>query len=231
MARRIKNQKKSEETLVDIIEVRNQAQDFLEANQKWVYGILGGVLLIIGGVWAYKNLYQKPRQAEAVEQMFQAQMQFERDSFALALTNPGGGYSGLLDIIDNYKGTKAANLANYYAGICYLRLGQYEAAADYLKTFKPAGKIGPIMKYGALADALSELNQLDDALSTYKKAVDAGVNDAITPYYLKKYGMLSEKLGKYGQAKEAYERIKRDFPSSPIATDIDKYIIRAGARG
>lgn len=231
MARRIKNQKKSEETLVDIIEVRNQAQDFLEANQKWVYGILGGVLLIIGGVWAYKNLYQKPRQAEAVEQMFQAQMQFERDSFALALTNPGGGYSGLLDIIDNYKGTKASNLANYYAGICYLHLGQYEAAADYLKAFKPEGKIGPIMKYGALADALSELNQLDDALSTYKKAVDAGTNDAITPYYLKKYGMLSEKLGKYGQAKEAYERIKRDFPSSPVATDIEKYIIRAGARG
>ena len=74
-------------------------------------------------------------------------------------------------------------------------------------------------------------NQLDDALSTYKKAVDAGTNDAITPYYLKKYGMLSEKLGKYGQAKEAYERIKRDFPSSPVATDIEKYIIRAGARG
>jgi hypothetical protein len=52
--------------------------------------------------------------------MMLAQQQFEKDSFQLALTNPGGGYSGFLDIIDSYSGTKTANLAKYYAGICYL---------------------------------------------------------------------------------------------------------------
>jgi tetratricopeptide (TPR) repeat protein len=163
--------------------------------------------------------------------MFQAQLQFERDSFTLALTNPGGGFSGFLDIIDNYKGTPAANIANYYAGISYLNLGQYEAALDYLKTYKASGEIGSMMKYGAMGDAYSELNDLDKALKNYKSAVSAADNEALTPYYLKKLGMLYEKQGKYSDAKSLYQRIKTEYPESPIAVDIEKYIVRASSRG
>jgi hypothetical protein len=130
-----RNQKKSDETLVDLVEVGSQAQSFYDRNQNIIFGALVGLVVIIGGVFAYNNFYKKPRQAEATEQMFQAQLQFERDSFIMALTNPGGGYYGFLDIIDNYGGTKAGNLANYYAGISYLNLGKYEAAIDYLKAF------------------------------------------------------------------------------------------------
>ncbi len=230
MARRIKNQK-SDETLINLVEVKDQAQNFFDRNQKYILGVAGAFLLIVGGYWAYKNFYIEPRQKEAEEQMFQAEVQFERDSFALALTNPGGGYSGFLDIIDNYKGTKAANLASYYAGICYLQLGQFDAAIDYLKSYKAKGDVTPAMKFGALGDAYSEKNDLDNALSFYSKAVGATNNEAITPYYLKKLGMLQEKQGNFSDAKSNYERIKREFPNSPIATDIEKYIIRAGAKG
>ena len=109
--------------------------------------------------------------------MRQAQFQFERDSFALALTNPGGGYSGFLDIIDNYGGTKAANLAHYYAGISYLNLGQYDVAIEYLNDFKAKDEILPITKYGAIAAAYVNYRILDQAISYYKKAINAGNND------------------------------------------------------
>lgn len=231
MARRIKNQQKGDETLVNIVEARDAAQDFFDHNQKWVYLIVGAVVVIFGGWWAYKNMYLKPRQDEAIEQMFQAQLQFERDSFTLALTNPGGGYSGFLDIIDNYKGTPAANLSNYYAGISYLNLGQYDAALDYLKSYKPGGEIGPALKFGAMGDAYSEINDFDSALKNYKNAVSAAENEALTPYYMKKLGLLYEKQGQHSDAKAIYERIKSEYPNSPIAVDIEKYIIRAGSRG
>lgn len=230
MARRIKNQK-SDETLINLIDVKDQAQNFFDRNQKYILGIAGAFLVVVGGYWGYKHFIIEPRQQEAEEQMFQAEVQFERDSFALALTNPGGGYSGFLDIIDNYKGTKAANLAGYYAGICYLNLGQYDAAIDYLKSYNAKGDVTPAMKNGALGDAYSEKNDFEQALSYYAKAVSAADNEAITPYYLKKLGMLQEKQGKFSDAKASYERIKREYPNSPIATDIEKYIIRAGAKG
>lgn len=225
MARR-KNRKQADETLVDIVEVRDQAQSFIDRNQKVIFGVLTALVVLVGGYFAYNNFYKKPRQQEAVEQMFRAQEQFERDSFALALTNPGGGYMGLLDIIENYKGTKAANIALYYAGISYLNLGKFEAAIDYLKDFKPVGQVTPMMRHGALGDAYSELQDFDQAMSYYKKALNEKANDAITPYFMKKVALLQERNGNTAEALKMYQEIYRDYPNSAVGRDIQKYIAR-----
>jgi tetratricopeptide (TPR) repeat protein len=225
MARRKKN-KKAEETLVDIIEVRDQAQNFFERNQTVVLGVLTVAVLLVGGIFAYNNFYKAPKAQEATEQMMQAQYQFERDSFALALTNPGGGAYGFLDIIDSYGGTPQANLAKYYAGVCYLNIGEYEAAIDLLKSYSPDGQITPIMRNGAIGDAYSELSDYDSAISYYERAINAGDNSVLTTYYLKKLGMLYERNGEFAEAKEAYERIKNEYPNTVDASQIDKYIAR-----
>ena len=231
MARRIKNRKKADETLVDIVEVRDQAQGFFDKNQRLVFGLGVVAILIFGGLLIYKNFYQAPREAEAIDQMNLAQYQFERDSFAQALTSPGVGSSGFLDIIDNYGGTEAANLALYYAGISYLNLGQFDAALDYLKDYNPNGDILPVMKYGAMGDAYSELGQMDNALDSYEKAVNQSDNSVLASYYLKKTGMLYEKQGDLEAAREAYETVKSEYPDSPYASDIDKYLTRVAKAG
>jgi len=229
--RRNRKKKQADETLVDIVEVREQAQGVLDTNQNIIFGALIAVVVAIGGFFAYNNLYKKPRQQEAVEQMFRAQQQFEQDSFALALTKPGGGYMGFLDVIDNYGGTPAGNVARYYAGISYLNLGKYEAALDYLKQFDAEGDISPIMKYGAMGDAYSELGDFEAAMSHYKKAVKKSDNEALTPYYLKKIGLLYERNGELAEAKATYERIKQEYPESSIARSIEKYIARVASEG
>lgn len=230
MARRKRNQKKADETLVDIVEVKDQAQSFIDGNQNLIFGGLAALVLVIGGLFAYNNFYKAPRQQEAMEQMYQAQVQFERDSFALALTKPGSGYLGFLDIIDTYGSTEAGNLALYYAGISYLNLGQFDAAIDYLEDYSPSGEITPTMKLGALGDAYSELNDFDKAMSYYKRAVSAGDNEVLASYYMKKVGLLHEKNGNFSEAKAAYEELKSKFPTSPYGLDIDKYITRVAAK-
>ncbi|MDH3652077.1 MAG: hypothetical protein OEQ53_20490, partial [Saprospiraceae bacterium] len=156
MATRRKTRRQQQETIVDIVDAKEKAQDIFEQNQKLIMAVLGGIALIVGGYFAYRFMILQPKEREATEQIFQAELQFERDSFELALLNPGGGYSGFLDIIDRYKGTKAANLARYYAGISYLHLGKFDAAISYLNDFNPSGSVTPIMKYGAMGDATSE---------------------------------------------------------------------------
>ncbi len=230
MARRKTNRKKADETLVDIVEVKDNAQSFVDQNQRLIFGLGIGLIVLVDGYFFYQNLYKAPKEKEAMEQMFKAQEQFERDSFALALTNPGGGYVGFLDIIDSYGGTKASNLANYYAGVSYLNLGQFDAALDYMKSFSPAGHVGPVMKFGVLGDIYSELDQMDNAMSNYKKAINSGENEVLTAYYLKKLGMLHEKNGNLADAKSSYEQVKTDFPNSPYASDIDKYITRVAGQ-
>ena len=225
-----RKKKQQEETLVDIVEAKESAQDFIEANQKPIMGALLGLLVIIGGFFAYKYWYKAPREKEAATQMAAAQQQFERDSFAVALSNPGGTNMGFLDIVDNYGNTKAGNLAKYYAGVSYLHLGQYDAAIDYLKDFSGSGDVLPTTRLGLIGDAYSEKGDYDNALSFYQKAVNAGDNEFLTPIYLKKKGMLHEKNQEWEAAAKAYEQIKKKFPQSIDGTEIDKFLARVSAK-
>jgi tetratricopeptide (TPR) repeat protein len=224
MARR-KKQTVKDETIVDIVEAKESAQEYFERNKILVLSVIGILVLVVGGYLFYDTLIKTPNEKAAKEAMYRAEEQFARDSFALALENPGGGFDGFLDIIDNYSGTSAANLSLYYAGISYLNLGKFDAAIEYLEDFSPAGKITPTMKNGALGDAYSELGNFDKALSFYKKASDSD-NNYLTPYYLKKYGMLAERQGNTDAAKQAYAKIKDNYPDSQEGLDIEKYLAK-----
>ncbi|HJW31261.1 MAG TPA: hypothetical protein VJ508_18665, partial [Saprospiraceae bacterium] len=193
-------EKKSQDTLLDLTQAKVQATSFFEENQKIILGVLAGLIVIVGGWFAYNNLVRQPKEEKAMSQMWKAQYQFEQDSFVNALENPGGGYLGLLQIIKEYKGTKAANLAHYYAGIAYLNVGNFDAALTQLNDFHPTGSMGPIMKNGALGDVYSELNQMDKALEHYEKATTTVENDFLTPYYLKKLALLNESQGHYDKS-------------------------------
>lgn len=228
MARRRKSQKQQEETLIDLVEARDKAQNFFEENQKLILGVVGGLLVVIGGYFAYRIMFQQPREKEAMTAMYQAEVQFERDSFALALENPGGGNDGFLDIIDKYSGTPTANVAKYYAGVCWLQLGEYQAAIDLLKSFSPEGDVLGVMKHTALGDALSELGKMDEAEGQYKKATSTSGTDLVKAYALQKLGLFMESQGNSAAAAEAYARIKREYPNTPQAQDIDKYLSRTG---
>ncbi len=225
--RKIRSKKKNDEVLVDLVEVVEETGEVLEKYQKWILGGVTALVLLAGGYLAWKNFIIAPKEQEAVRQMWKAEAQFLKDSFDLALTNPGGGYPGFYDIAKEYKGTSAENATDLYAAISHMKLGQFDAAISYLKDFKADGKVMPIVKNGLLGDAYSEKNEMDKALKYYRKAIKAGDNEAVTPIYMQRLGMLYENLGRYEDALKAYRELKEKYPDSVPGRDIDKYIMRA----
>jgi len=133
-------------------------------------------------------------------------------------------------LINSKGGTSSGELANLYAGISHLQLGQFEAAIDYLKDYSPSGSMMPIVKNGVMGDAYSELSQFDNALSYYQKAVSAGDNEMLTPYYLLKLGMLNLKQNNMEASKDAFQKIKEKYPLSQINRDAEKYLSRVEAK-
>lgn len=220
---------RKEDTLIDLGEVSGKAKSFLDQYQNTILGVVTAVAVVIGGIWAYINLYKLPKEIEAADQMFQAEFMFQKDSFQMALDNPGGGFDGFISIIDKYSGTKAANIAKYYAGICHLNLGNFDEAISFLNSHSPKTELMTIMTYGALGDAYSEKGEMEKAASFYQKAIKSGDNKAVTPYYLKKYALLQEKQGNSAEAMESYLRIQKDYPESFESDNIEKYIYRAQA--
>jgi len=224
MARR-KTKKELEETLVDIVDVRDQAVSFYDKNQKLIIGVAAAVAVLIGAYLAYQLFYKAPRQKAAQDAMYVAEYQFSRDSFALALENPGQGSEGFLDIMENYSGTAQANTAKYYAGISYLNIGRYQDALDMLNSFSAPTDLTKATKFGAMGDAHSELNDLASAESFYKKAANASDLGSIAPYYMKKLAMLYQFQGKNDEANKIYKDISTDYPDTDWGAEAARFVV------
>ena len=138
-----------------------------------------------------------------------------------------GTNKGVLYIIKNYGGTKTANLASFYAGVSYLKLGDFNKAVEYLKDFSTGAKQVQMTAYGALADAYAELNKKDDAISYYTKAASTfEADEASSAEYLFRAALLSETIGKTKEAVELYKQLKAKFPKTDRGFQADKYIYR-----
>ena len=203
----------------------SRTEHYIEQNQKSLTIIVLAIIIIIGGYLGYQRFVVSPKEKEAQSQMWMAEQYFARDSFNLAL-HGDGNYLGFLDIVDEYSITKSANLANYYIGISYLHLGQYEQAIEYLKAFESDDEMVAPIAYGAIGDAYMELEEPAEALKFYEKAVTKSDNEFTTPIYLMKVGFVYEQNQDYEKALEAYQTIKNDFPESAEGRQIDKYIVR-----
>lgn len=220
-----KNKKdENPQTLSNVEETLSKTEHYLEQNYKTLLIALGAVVAVVAIFWLGK-LYLNNRNNEAQSQMYQAQRYLEMDSVKLAL-NGDGNYLGFLDIVKDYKFTKAGNLAKYSAGICYLHLGNYQEAIDYLNKYSKKDKVIGSMAIGATGDAYIELGDLDKGASKYIEAADYAKNSFNTPLYLNKAGEIFEMQKKYAEALKVYQRIEAEYPESTEGTTIDKSIAR-----
>jgi tetratricopeptide (TPR) repeat protein len=205
-------------------ETLTRTEQYLEENYKPLLIGLAIIVVLVGLGWLGK-IYLGKRNDEAQSQMFQAEKYLEVDSLKLAL-NGDGNYLGFLDIAKDYKFTKSANLAKYCAGICYLHLGNYNEAIDFLNKYSKKDKVIGSLAIGAVGDAYVELGNTEKGISKYIEAADYGKNSFNTPLFLMKAGELYELTGKFSEALKLYERIADQYPESTEGTSIEKYISR-----
>jgi len=204
----------------------SKTEQFLEKNQRQLTIAAILILAIVAGIFAYKKFIVEPQSEEAQEQVFVAQQYFERDSFDLAL-NGDGDFPGFLGIIDDYGSTNVAELCQYYAGISYFKLGEFENAIDYLSDFSTSDEVLSAISLGAIGDSYTELGDFEEAAKFYKKAADESDNKLSAPIYLLKYGRINEELKNWKEALAAYEIIKKDYKDTEEGRSIDRFITRA----
>ncbi len=214
----------------DIASFKDTAMDKFEKNKNLIYGGVAIAMLLAVGIYYYFGIHRPGKIQAAEVAIYNAQFAFERDSFELALSGRDimgqERVMGFLDVIDNYSGTPSANIAQYKAGISLLHLGKYEEAIGHLQAYSGADGMTQAMAYGAIGDAKSELNQMDEALSFYLKAAAYQANGATSPYYLRKAALLCEMQGKKDEAKKHLESAIKDFPQTAERMNLEADLIR-----
>ena len=216
-------------------ETASRSEEWVVKNQRNIFIVLGVIVVAILAFMAYTKFIKGPKEIKAADELAFPKKYFDQAStsavavdslYTLGLEGADGKY-GFIDIANEFSGTKAGNLANYYAGISYLKMKKYPEAIDYLEDFSSDDlALGPVAK-GAIGDAFADLNQPEDALEYYEKAANLKDNSFTTPLFLFKAGNVALDLEKFDKALQLFERIKKEYPKSEEAKNIDIYISRA----
>ena len=222
-----RQEQKNQNEHLNVEDALTQSEAFLIKYKNAIIGGVVAVIIIVAGFIMYKNLYAEPREEKAQAALFKGQEYFEQDAYEQALNGDSIGFVGFLKVADDFSGTKAANLAKAYAGICYAQLGKYEEAVKMLDSFNGKDQMVAPAILGAAGNCYAQLGQLDKAASTLMSAADKADNNTLSPIFLMQAGEILVKQGKYDDAVDAYTKIKDKYFQSYQAMDIDKYIEQA----
>ena len=225
------------EQVLEATENINNREAFFMKYKKAILIAVAAIIVVIAGVFLYISQISGPREEKASTALSKGQTYFNNEMFEQAVNGDGAGFVGFAKLADEYSGTKAGNVANLYAGLCYANLGKWAEAQKSLDAFSTEGDqmISPASQ-AALGDAYAHLNQLDKAVDAFKKAADMAdskaeddTNNSLSPIFLIKAGEVLESQGKKDEALKIYQDIKKKYVNSMLvqSAEIDKYIERA----
>ena len=225
------------EQVLEATENINNREAFFMKYKKAILIAVAAIIVVIAGVFLYISQISGPREEKASTALSKGQTYFNNEMFEQAVNGDGAGFVGFAKLADEYSGTKAGNLANLYAGLCYANLGKWAEAQKSLDAFSTEGDqmISPASQ-AALGDAYAHLNQLDKAVDAFKKAADMAdskaeddTNNSLSPIFLIKAGEVLDSQGKKDEALKIYQDIKKKYVNSMLvqSAEIDKYIERA----
>src|ERR1035438_7519928 len=123
---------------------------------------------------------------------------------------------GLKKLVQSYGSTENGEIAKIYIANAYNNLGKLDDANKYYQDYSGSNKI---FKATALAGQASyQAYKLN-----YEKAAYVSNSDVLNPEYLLQAGINYMTAGKNSDAKELFDKIKKDFTTSTAFREIDKY--------
>jgi tetratricopeptide (TPR) repeat protein len=201
---------------------------FFNQYNKIIYGVAVGLLLLVAALLAFNKFYIVP-QNEKASSLMTAPMAFmmKADSLSLIIALEGDDDNeGFLSIASSFMFTSTSNTAKYFAGLCYLKLGDKEEALHYLLKFKKKDEIYWYAAQALISDLYDDREELAKAIKYCKKAAES--NDPyFAPISLFKLGQLYEREENWEKALAAYQTIQDKFYAEYQKMNIDKYLERA----
>ena len=223
--RNISRRQELREDAVTTVWVR--VQELYYEYQRLVYGIGIGVAVLLLGYFGYGYL-QGMRADQAEEFLGGIILVYEAGEYQTALDGTATA-PGLVEIVEDYGSTPSGNLARFYAADAAFRLGDYDRAFDYFRSFEGGDDM---IAASALAGqaAVYEINEeYARGGDLFRRAASIVEDDLNSPGYLMAAGRAYEKAGDFEEAVDAYERIREEYPESTQAQDIDFVLARARA--
>lgn len=182
--------------------------------------IIGGILLLTLGIFAYRQFIWKPNNEKSTDSFWVGLNYAAKDSTDLAIEE-------LEPVVKKFDGKVGGENAQFILARQYMAKGEFKKALNELEGVDVDDTYLSSMALGLQADCHSEMKDYEKGQKLYLEACATNENELTTPMYLFKAGLCLEKTKDFEKAAECYTKIKDDYPGYANQKAIEKYIARA----
>ena len=206
--------------------------DFFNQYQKIIYGTLIALLAVILLVVLGNRFYLQPKMEKGTAMILKPIEYYSnalqsRDTLLFQKALEGDEeYDGFETIITQCKLTRIGNTAHYFAGLCYLNMGQQEEALDYFKKFKKREDVYWYACQALIGDIYDNMQDDANAKKYYNKAIK-GDDPYYTPIALFKLGQIYEKENNWKDALASYQKIEKTYYQQYQVMGVEKFAEKA----
>ncbi|NOZ62491.1 MAG: tetratricopeptide repeat protein [Calditrichaeota bacterium] len=138
----------------------------------------------------------------------------------------------LLNMVDNYSGTKSAAKGVFLLGKAYYEKGDYEKAQLYFQRYLDDYGDDPILTGGAysgLGASLEQQNKFLEAAQIYERGAKKIANDFLAPRLWMKAGRCYQRANEIAKARACYQTVIEKYAESNFKTDAELYLAKLNA--
>ncbi|MGA9117622.1 MAG: tetratricopeptide repeat protein [Bacteroidota bacterium] len=201
-----------------------QVTSFYERHRRTIqYGVLAAAGLIILAVVLANN--RSSGNEKAMTALGKVYPLYDAGQFQQAVDGvPERNIQGLASIVDNYGSTPSGELARFYLAGCYFQLGRYDEALEHFEDCSPEGDFLEASRLAGMGACREARGEHAEAASLFEKASGLDRKAAAAPENLfhaaRNLGLAGEKE----RAIELYTRLKKEYPASVYAREVDRAI-------
>ena len=199
-----------------------RAVSFYDQHKQALIGGFVALIILVASLVGY-NFYSESQEEKASALLNMAEQKFLENNYDAALKGDDADFTiGFEQIANAYSGTKAGNLAHYYAAVSEFKLGNSEVALSYINEYSvPEGIMG-INALVLKASLEEDLELFAAAAKTHQQAANWDKNETTTPYHLYKAAWNFSKAGNIAQAKALLSTIEQEYPTATEFSDAMK---------
>ena len=137
---------------------------------------------------------------------------------------PQEGTQGLQAIVDEHGSTKTGQLAKLYLANSYYAIKNYNKALEYYDDISVSDKLVSASAIAGAAACYEAKGDLSKAASYFEKAASKNMTLMQAPENLQRSAVDYAAAGKKEKAVELLQTLKKEFPTSTYAREVDRFI-------
>jgi tetratricopeptide (TPR) repeat protein len=206
-----------------------ETRSWMEQNTKILSYIAMGLVgaVVIGFLWS-KN--RADSHDKATTMLAKVAPYYDEGKYDLAINGiPQEGTQGLQALVDEHGSTNAGQIAKLYLANSYYALKNYDKALEYFDDISVSDKLVSASALAGAAACYEVKGDLSKAASYFEKAASKNMTLMQAPENLQRSAVNYAAVGKKEKAVELLQTLKKEFPTSTYARDVDRFIAEYGS--